>query len=482
MKKTLSIFLALLMLTASLGGTLSVQAATPNAPTFSTEEGAYTDSVTIVLRSGSLLNTVYYEIYEYGSCNQHGKLKQEQTKYTLPFTITESCYITAWSERGDEMSETVTNRYFIRYSSDEGRFTVDEEGVLREYTGNSPHLVIPEQVDGIPVTAIGSSVFSQRLLDSYTAGTYKNNTDIYSNFLLSVTLPDTCTEIEYAAFQSCINLTHVYGKNLKNIGDYAFAHCTALESVELTSTEKIGRYAFYLDEALTNIESDAVTTVRANALTGCNSLQRVILPNLETLEDGQINCQYMHIGKLEELRAGDQYHIGNRISTKTLVAPYLKALGNITGIHYADSVFAPKLAGALGGSIRLSDSGLRFGFIWDNSTEFEAAYGANGDDMEYGFVYAYKRTDDLTVENGKTRVAQKRVNKDGKTSFNLVFTDIPKANYTTEISARAYVRIDGVYFYSDILTRSFEGVAQAVLSDPSVDESIKTQLQEMLET
>ena len=110
-----------------------------------------------------------------------------------------------------------------------------------------------------------------------------------------------------------------------------------------------------------------------------------------------------------------------------------------------------------------------------------------GDEIEYGFIYAYEETDDLMfnqmkqVENAHCRIATKRVDKDGKTSFNLVFTDIPKEHYGTKISARAYVRMYHWYFYSDILTRSFEGVAQAVLADSDVDESTKQQLRQLLE-
>lgn len=476
MKKLSSVLLALTMLLASMSAAFSAKAADISPPTFSTDSGVYVDSNTIVLRSGNLLNTVYYEIYEYGMNNHKGALKQEATKYTLPFKITEPCYIDAWSERGNEMSEIVTNRYYIQYSSDEGRFTVDEGGVLREYTGNSPNLVIPDEVDGIPVTKIGSQVFTQYKRDTYYGDVHYYNNDDYSNYLESVTLPDSCTEIEYAAFRACVHLKNVYGGTLKTISEYAFDRCTALESIDLSSAETIDKYAFEYNESLKTIESDTVTTVRDYAFNYCN-LDRLVLPNLATLGDGTIYCNYINIGKVEELRSPGQYIIGNKLYATTILAPNLKTIGNGT-IRYPQYVYVPKLAGALGGSIRLSDSGLRFGFNWDNGTDFQAAHG---DNVEYGFVYAYERTDDLTVENGKTKVAEKRTDSGGKTSFNLVFTNIPKDNYDTEISARAYVCIDGVYFYSDILTRSFSGVAQAVLNDPTVDEAIKAQLQQILE-
>ena len=99
---------------------------------------------------------------------------------------------------------------------------------------------------------------------------------------------------------------------------------------------------------------------------------------------------------------------------------------------------------------------------------------------EYPY-YAYEETDDLTIENGRKKVATNRIDRDGYTTFNLVSTNIPKPNYDTKISARAYVCIDGMYFYSDIITRSFEGVANAVLADDTIDEATKEQVRNILE-
>lgn len=140
-------------------------------------------------------------------------------------------------------------------------------------------------------------------------------------------------------------------------------------------------------------------------------------------------------------------------------------------------IAANSMANAFGGSIRLFDSGLRFGFSWNNIEELESI----ADSVEYGFVYSYEETDDLTIENGRKKVANKRIDHDGYTTFNLVFTNIPKANYDTKISARAYVCIDGMYFYSDIITRSFKGVANAVLADDTIDAATKEQVRNILE-
>ena len=133
--------------------------------------------------------------------------------------------------------------------------------------------------------------------------------------------------------------------------------------------------------------------------------------------------------------------------------------------HFCDS---DSLANALGGSIRTSDSGLCFGFSWDNIKEIEKL----ADDIEYGFIYEYGEVENLTIENGVKEIAANNMEKNGKTSFHLVFSNIPKSNYDAKISARGYVCIDGMYFYSNIITRSFEEIESAVFNNPDIDRSI----------
>ena len=85
MKRILTFFMALLMMTVTLSSGITAQAAAPSAPTFTRDSGEYTDDVTITLLPGSLLVDTYYEIYEYGLSNMEGELKQAKTKYSLPF-------------------------------------------------------------------------------------------------------------------------------------------------------------------------------------------------------------------------------------------------------------------------------------------------------------------------------------------------------------------------------------------------------------
>ena len=80
----------------------------------------------------------------------------------------------------------------------------------------------------------------------------------------------------------------------------------------------------------------------------------------------------------------------------------------------------------------------------------------------------------------KKTSAQKTLTKDNVTAFNLVFTSVPKSAYEQIVSVRAYVKIDGIYFYSDVLQRSFSGIANSVLNDDTITQDIKDKVNNIL--
>lgn len=69
--------------------------------------------------------------------------------------------------------------------------------------------------------------------------------------------------------------------------------------------------------------------------------------------------------------------------------------------------------------------------------------------------------------------ANNRIDHGDFITFNIVFTDIPVSAYGTVISARAYIKIGGEYFYSDTVKGSFNSVAEKVLADDEIDEKTK---------
>lgn len=136
----------------------------------------------------------------------------------------------------------------------------------------------------------------------------------------------------------------------------------------------------------------------------------------------------------------------------------------------------------VGGSIRVTDAGLRFGYSYNEEQTEEVE--------EYGFVYAAGDVDPYTlyvedVDNKSVYklVANNRItHEDNVTTFNLVFIDIPQTAYDSQVSARAYVKVDGNYYYSDKLCYSFNDVATSVLADEEIDENTKDALEICIKT
>ena len=92
----------------------------------------------------------------------------------------------------------------FEYEVDDGKVTITD------YTGAGGDVVVPDTIDGRPVTCIGDNAFC------------------YCTGLTSITLPEGCTTIGYYAFSGCTSLTSITLPNsITTIGDRAFQDCDA---------------------------------------------------------------------------------------------------------------------------------------------------------------------------------------------------------------------------------------------------------------
>ncbi len=243
----------------------------------------------------------------------------------------------------------------------------------------------------------------------------------------------------------------IIAPKLREIADYAFAYTKMIHSLNLPSLETIGNNAFY--------ES---------------SVNYLYAPNLE---------------KTDSLPVADNSVI---VTSKVLADCGVTTPNSTLIIQGEKESFAEEYANkyslefvdvnAMGSSIRVTDAGLRFGYSFYDTQNKEVE--------EYGFVYTNGIADreKLTVDNADNKavfklIANNRItHADGITTYNLVFTGIPKAAYNQAVSARAYVKINGKYLYSDIVTRSFTDVVNAVLADNEIDKATKDKVLQLLQS
>ena len=176
----------------------------------------------------------------------------------------------------------------------------------------------------------------------------------------------------------------------------------------------------------------------------------------------------------------DQPEIVYQNNEKGGVATCSVSIGDQTIEDTFTIIEAPTI---LGGSVRLSTpAGLRFqSKVSDGMVEMGATFGTLiipravlGEEeltVETAMVENIEQTQwatDIVKENNPAAY------EEGYEYFNAVLTDIPAEHYGTEIVARSYVYLDGVYYYSDEVERSIAQVAAYAIQDGYTDSVLYT--------
>ena len=149
----------------------------------------------------------------------------------------------------DQLQSVVVNNKLYYFSTDHDSpgadnflYTLEEDDTIRldDYKGTEQReILIPEVIDGLPVTEIGEACFQNDLT------------------LEKVTMPDTVDVIGVSAFAGCSELKEaVFSANLKKIDIKAFENSGLINVVLPVSVESI----------------------EAGAFSGCENLETIFLP------------------------------------------------------------------------------------------------------------------------------------------------------------------------------------------------------------
>jgi hypothetical protein len=137
--------------------------------------------------------------------------------------------------------------------------TLDGTVTITGYRGWDVEVLVPDNIEGLPVVRIGDSAFSNRQI-------------------ITVSIPDTVRSLGDRVFHSCRLLTDVLlNHGLTSIGAEAFAECSSLTSITIPdSVTSIGSGAFMGCSSLTSIDiPDSVTSIDRGAFFGCRSLTNI---------------------------------------------------------------------------------------------------------------------------------------------------------------------------------------------------------------
>ena len=229
-------------------------------------------------------------------------------------------YFTKWNSRygsswgGYGLDENGTPKPVFTYSLDD-----DGNATITGYTGNVSALVIPDEIDGHKVIALGDNAFKGKKLLEYVeianTVTYIGSQCFESDKeLVNVKLSSNIKRMESGAFGNCTSLTEItipksleeagreygfgmydYGpfcgctnlktvkleKGLTQIAGNLFMRCYGLEDIDIPDTvTTIGENAFKLCTSLENVKMyNSIDEINGRAFAGCTSLKSVSLPD-----------------------------------------------------------------------------------------------------------------------------------------------------------------------------------------------------------
>ena len=301
--------------------------------------------------------------------------------------------------------------------------------------------------------------FSTALVDTNLPSLITIGKDAFCNSTISSLYAPNLEKIESTAFSSFNEMHGEYGQNtnlktlyapkLTTLSDEALAYASGLTELDLPNLKTIGENAFY---------ESGVNYLYAPELQTAESLP-IAENSVAVVSDKLTSCTFEPTNKT--------------LTIQGVKDSYSQEYADLNGLEFID-------VDAMGGSIRVTDAGLRFGYSFYDTQKKNVE--------EYGFVYAQgeKENNEITVDDvDSSNVLQltaynRLTHEDETTTYNLVFIDIPQTAYNTEISARAYVKIDGIYYYSDTLCFSFNDIAQKVMSDDEIDQNTKNSLKKLI--
>lgn len=473
--------------------------------------GAYRDNISVELKCANSLVDIYY--------TTDGTLPTEinGTKYTAPIDVTDSTRIiaAAFARAGSPFHSKFTYLDYYILEDGESEFVINNDGIIKAYLGNEANIVVPDVVNGKEPRKIGPQVFSNSNIETITLpDTIESiGDDAFSNTnLKSVTANNLCF-LNKKCFYNCNQLSDIDLSKVKEIGSEALYGCKSLPKqpdfssvdwvaekglagtyfniVNLPNCTKTGENAFDSCKAEEIIMNKA-TSIGAQAFYNCSNLKTLYIPNATGLGNdnfnGCTNIKLIFAPKIKSLRLSIPSNVtiyAYRLTSASLPQKYLEYKYTIISPEYEPwmnnipekyqssitHIISDDIAQSKGAQIRTKDNGLRFGFAFDeNSIGFD--FKKYAENIEYGFVYTYKslnglndfqkndslRANDSTVY---TKSANKRNVEGTVSTYNAVFTGIPAEHINDEISARAYVNIDGMYFYSPVITRSYSSASNA---------------------
>lgn len=174
----------------------------------------------------------------------------------------------------------------------------DSTAKITGYSGTDVKPVIPSEVSGHTVTALGGAFFKNGNITEITLPDGLKEVGQLAfyqcNNLKSIIIPETVTAIGYNAFNGCSSLEDIsLPSGLTEIPSRLFMGCSNLKSIEIPKgVTTIHNFAFSECSSLESIViPDEVKELPYCCFAGCISLKKVVLgKSVETIGDWALSC------------------------------------------------------------------------------------------------------------------------------------------------------------------------------------------------
>lgn len=146
--------------------------------------------------------------------------------------------------------------------------------LIKGYKGDRTKVIVPEKINGIPVTAIGEYAFSPEA--KYIKDEHREN----RKAITGVIMPDSVTEIGEFAFFECGSLERIdLPEKLSEISNHMLELTGVKEIVIIKNVQKIGAFAFMCCQNLKKvIICEGVEEIDYGAFYDCDVLETIELP------------------------------------------------------------------------------------------------------------------------------------------------------------------------------------------------------------
>lgn len=179
---------------------------------------------------------------------------------------------------------------YLTYTITDGEVTITD--CDEDATGK---IVIPDTIEGYPVTKIGEGAFwdctgIKEIVVPNSITVIPNAAFRECETLEKITLPDGITSIGNGAFYECEYLTSIdIPESVTSIGGWAFLACYKLSAITIPEgIQEIKDSTFAYCNSLTDVTiPESVTTIGAKAFSGCPlSADFVLSKNISSIGDG----------------------------------------------------------------------------------------------------------------------------------------------------------------------------------------------------